>query len=62
VEIFPQVDRWDNYVVNFEIGTEASFTKSWSLKTYLDDNYNNRPAANRVKNDVKLVAGVAYKF
>ncbi len=62
LEIFPQLDRLDNYVVNFEIGTEASFTKSLSLKTYLDDSYNNRPAAAHVKNDVKLVAGVAYKF
>jgi putative salt-induced outer membrane protein YdiY len=62
VEIFPEVDRWDNYVVNFEIGAEASFSKSWSLKTYLDDSYNNRPAADHLKNDLKLVAGVAYKF
>lgn len=62
MEIFPQVDRLDNYVINFQIGTEATFTKSFSLKTYLDDSYNNRPAAAHVKNDVKLVAGVAYKF
>lgn len=61
-EILPEVDRWDNYVANFEIGAETSFTKSWSLKTYLDDNYNNRPALEHLKNDVKLVAGVAYKF
>jgi putative salt-induced outer membrane protein len=62
VEIFPQVDKVDNYVVNFEIGMEASFTKSLSLKTCVDDNYDNRPALDHVKNDVKLVTGVAYKF
>lgn len=62
VELLPQVDRWDNYLVNFEIGAEASITKSFSLKSYLDDNYNNRPAAEHVKNDVRLVAGLAYKF
>jgi len=61
-EIFPQVDKFENYVVNFEIGMEASITKSFSLKTYLDDTYANRPAAERKKNDVKIVAGVSYKF
>jgi putative salt-induced outer membrane protein YdiY len=61
-EIFPEVDQWDNYVVNFELGAEASFNKSWSLKTCLDESYNNRPAFQHLKNDVKLVAGVSYKF
>ena len=62
VEILPQVDKFDNYVVNFEIGLEAALSKSFSLKTYLDDNYNSRPAADHVKNDIKLVTGIAYKF
>ncbi|MGA2244766.1 MAG: DUF481 domain-containing protein [Verrucomicrobiota bacterium] len=62
VEFLPEIDGWDNYLVNFEIGAEASFTKSFALKTYLDDNFNSRPALDHVKNDVRLVAGVAYKF
>jgi len=62
VELLPQVDKLDNYVVNFEIGLEATITKTFSLKTYLDDTYANRPALGRKKNDVKLVAGVSYKF
>ena len=61
-EIQPQVDRLENYIVNFEIGAEAAITKSFSLKTYLDDTYANRPAAGHLKNDTKLVAGVSYKF
>ncbi len=62
VEIFPQVDKLDNYVVNFEIGIEAAISKTLSLKTCLDDSYANRPAASHLKNDMKIVAGVAYKF
>jgi putative salt-induced outer membrane protein YdiY len=62
VELLPQVDKLDNYVVNFEIGIEASISKSFSLKTYLDDSYQNRPAAERLKNDAKIVSGVSYKF
>ena len=61
-EIMPQVDKLDNYVVNFEIGAEAAITKSFSLKTYLDDAYANRPASGKLKNDAKLVAAVGYKF
>ena len=62
LEILPQVDKLENCIVNFEIGAEATITKSFSLKTSLDDTYANRPAAGRLKNDAKLVAGVSYKF
>jgi putative salt-induced outer membrane protein YdiY len=58
----PQVDKFDNYVVNFEIGVEAAISKSFSLKAYLDDTYVKIPAAGRKQNDIKLVAGVSYKF
>ena len=62
VEILPQVDKMENYVINFEIGAEAAISKSFSLKTYLDDTFANRPASGHLKNDTKLVAGVSYKF
>ena len=61
-EILPQVDQLDNYVVNFEIGLESAISKSFSLKTYLDDSYQSIPAAGRQKNDIKLVSGISYKF
>jgi len=63
-EILPQVDDFNNYIVNFEIGVEADLnsSKKLALRVYLDDTYNNVPAAGRKKNDLKLVAAVAYKF
>jgi putative salt-induced outer membrane protein YdiY len=61
-EILPQVDKFQNYVVNFEIGMEASITKTFSLKTFLDDTYQSEPASGRYRNDIKLVSGVSYKF
>jgi len=63
-EILPQVDHFKNFIVNFEIGVEADLnaSKKLSLRVYLDDNYNNVPAAGRKKNALKLVAAVAYKF
>jgi len=63
-EILPQVDDFNNFIVNFEIGVESDLnsSKSMSLRVYLDDTYNNVPATGRKKNDLKLVAAVAYKF
>jgi putative salt-induced outer membrane protein YdiY len=62
VEILPQVDKFDNYLINAEIGAEAALTKSFSLKAYLQDTYQNRPAPGKLKNDAKVIAAVAYKF
>lgn len=61
-EILPQVDAFENYIVNFEAGVEASLSKSFSLKTFLDDNYDDRPAPGKFKNDAKIVAALGYKF
>jgi putative salt-induced outer membrane protein len=61
-EILPQVDKFQNYVANFEIGIEASVTKTLSLKTYLDDSYQSEPAPGRYRNDMKIVSALAYKF
>lgn len=61
-EIFPEVDRVDNYVFNLEVGAETTVYKSLNLKTYFEDSYNNRPATAHLKNDAKLVTGVSYKF
>ena len=62
VEILPQVDNFSNYIVNAELGVETSLTTKLSLRTYLQDTYDNEPAPGREKNDLKLVAAVAYKF
>ncbi len=62
VEILPQVDKFSNYIINAEIGVESGMTKHLSLQTYIQDTYHSEPAAGRVKNDLKLVAGIKYKF
>ncbi|MEY4916554.1 MAG: hypothetical protein RL616_467 [Verrucomicrobiota bacterium] len=62
LEILPQIDRWQNFTVNAELGAEAAFTKSLSLQVVLSDSYNSEPAFGRKRNDLKLVSGVAYKF
>ena len=61
-EFLPQVNKLQNYAINFELGMEASITKTFSLKTTLDDTYQSEPAANHYRNDIKLISGVSYKF
>jgi putative salt-induced outer membrane protein len=64
VELLPEVDHFNNYIVNFEIGIEADLTadKRFTLRAYLQDTYNNEPAIGRKKNDAKLVTALGYKF
>jgi putative salt-induced outer membrane protein len=63
-EYLPQVDQFGNYIVNFELGAEAALNKSnkLALRTVLDDTYDSRPAVDRLKNDLKLIAGITYHF
>ena len=61
-EILPQVNKFDNFLVNAEVGAEALFTKTLSLRISVLDNFVNEPAPGRKDNDVKLISGVAYKF
>jgi putative salt-induced outer membrane protein len=61
-EILPQVDKFSNYILNFEIGVDSALTKKLSLQTYIQDSYHSDPAPGRQKNDVKLVAALAYKL
>src|SRR5512133_1938578 len=62
VEILPQVDKFKNYVINSEIGVDTAITKKLSQVTFLQDTFRSEPAPGRKKNDLKLVAGIKYKF
>ena len=62
LEFLPQVDKWDNYIANAEVGVESAMSKKLSLTVIADDTYHSEPAPHRLKNDFKLIAGVKYKF
>ena len=58
-----RVDEWsDKYVVTGEIGIDTAITKKWSLRTLFQDIYDSRPAKDHKHNDLRLIAGTAYKF
>jgi putative salt-induced outer membrane protein YdiY len=62
VEFMPQVDDFENFIVNAELGIETAISKRWALRVVLQDSYDNEPSPGREENDLKLVAGAAYKF
>ena len=62
LEILPQIDKFKTTLINAEIGMETGLSTNFSLRTYLQDTYDTEPAPGREKNDLKLVAAIAYKF
>lgn len=62
LEFLPEVDKFDNYIINAEAGIEADLTKKFSLRTLVQDTYHNQPAAGRKANDIKIISGISYKF
>ncbi len=61
-EILPQADKFDNFLINAEIGAEAALTKTFNLRVTVVDNFVNEPAPGRQDNDVKIISGLVYKF
>jgi len=61
-EVLPQVDDFDNYIINAELGVEAPLTRMLSLRAVLQDTYDHDPAPGREKNDLKLITALAWKF
>jgi putative salt-induced outer membrane protein YdiY len=64
VEWLPKVEAFNNYIINAELGVAADLTqkKNLSLSVVLQDTYNSVPAEGRKTNDLKLIAGLNYKF
>jgi hypothetical protein len=62
LEYIPSVEHWADYLVNLEAGVSAPITKALDVRLVLQDNFDNKPAPHRLKNDFKLGAGLAYKF
>jgi putative salt-induced outer membrane protein YdiY len=63
VSYVPQVDKWtEKYIVTGEAGIDSAITKQWSLRVVFQDIFDSQPATGREHNDMRLIAGTAYKF
>jgi putative salt-induced outer membrane protein YdiY len=61
-DITPKVDEFENYVFNFAATIEADLTEKLAVRLTLQDTYRSEPAPGRKENDLRIMAGVAYKF
>jgi putative salt-induced outer membrane protein YdiY len=62
LEFLPQVDNWDNFIINAEVGVDTKMTEKLSMRVFALNTYDNEPAPGRERNDLKLVAALAYTF
>ncbi len=62
VEWLPKVEDFQNYLVNAEAGVSAPLNKALSVSVILQDTYKSVPAVGKLKNDLKLIAGLTYNF
>ncbi|HOX59335.1 MAG TPA: DUF481 domain-containing protein [Candidatus Paceibacterota bacterium] len=59
----PDVEKWsEKYILTTEAGIDAAITKKWSLRVVFQHIYDSQPAPDHQHNDIRLIAGTAYKF
>lgn len=61
-EFVPRIDDFGDYVINAEVGVSSMITKSVDLRVVLQDTYRSEPPPGRKANDLKLIAGLGYRF
>jgi putative salt-induced outer membrane protein YdiY len=61
-EYQPRIDDWSEYFLTGEVGVEADITKQLALRVVFQDWYVSHPAEGKESNDLKLIAGLNYKF
>ncbi len=59
---FPKVDDVEQYLLVAEVGAEATVTSRLLLRVVFQDNYNSRPAPDKVPNDLAIITSIAYKY
>ncbi|MGA1530527.1 MAG: DUF481 domain-containing protein [Kiritimatiellia bacterium] len=59
LEYIPEVDDFDAYLLNTEIGAEAALNASLSLRLVVQSKYNSVPGVDLEKNDLSLIAGLS---
>lgn len=59
-EYLPKAEDFDQYLLNVELGVEATVTELITLRLVLQDKYNSMPAADTDHNDLSLIAGLGF--
>jgi len=62
VQYLPEAEEFDNYLLDSELGVEATLNGNLNLRVVLQDKYDSKPAQGLNKNDVTLIAGISVKL
>ncbi len=62
VEVLPQVDDFENTLINYEVGIDTAITTKLGLQSKILGTFDNQPAAGRKESDFRWITGLSYKF
>jgi putative salt-induced outer membrane protein YdiY len=62
LEYLPVIDKFSIYRIVSEIGVETKLMKSLTLRSYIQESFDNSAAAGRKRNDLTFVTQVGFKF
>lgn len=60
VEYLPEIEDFDNYLLNAEVGIEAAINSSASIRVSVKNKYDSTPGAGLEHNDVALIAALSF--
>lgn len=60
VEYLPEIEDFDNYLLNGEVGIEAAINSSASIRVSVKDKYDSTPGEGLEENDVSLIAALNF--
>ncbi|MBP5791018.1 MAG: DUF481 domain-containing protein [Kiritimatiellae bacterium] len=61
-EYLPQVDDWENYLINADVALVYAFRPDWQLKLAAEWNYHSRVADGIKRSDIRYILALGYKW
>lgn len=58
MEYLPEIDDFNRYYINYELGIEASINAKFTLRFVFEDKYNNTPAPSIERNDIIIKSAI----
>lgn len=58
----PRLGDVSEYRIEFDAGIETQITETVAFKVSIEDRYESQPAEGKESNDLKIIAGLSYKF
>ncbi len=62
LEILPQIDDFNNFLLVAEVGVEAALNSDLSVRVVVADKYDNDVAEGTKKNDISVISSLVYRF